>query len=725
MERMNFLTNVVQEEQKKVQPMSPFSTSSKRAVMGYQIATTPPNVKGKKPGILKYKHIHDRFSNLAQSQFQGATLKAPSQISIENQLESPKEPAEPPSPSETPAATKKVAPVRFIVEPEPESHNVVEVAPPITPVRAPRSRYNMQLPIGSMEVLSPLLIGKTSTSISKSLGMSPVRLKRRYTRKEIKKDSQVQKNHLQQALEQEQPVPPYFVNPNGVFRKIWESIRFVLLIYTLLYLPLRMAFTEAQGGMMYTVDKLVDVFFLSDILFTFCMPVSKNYEFIYNRKQIAKEYLLGWFAADFLSIFPFEEILMSAASEAHELHTLSRITKALRLIRLMKLMRLFKAANMKASDNYILIFVESQIGGTGLYTIFPNLIFMTFTIHLLTCIWYYTASVDESNLNWIYLNGFQDRSKPDIYVLGMYLVVQSFTTCGYGDILSVLNIEKVERIFFIFIGTVLYGIFSGRMMAYRVKQMQEEELYILRSQHLDRIDNEYAFSTRVSLWLQQNLKDHKKDVKKRAYDFSNLSPEEIEELDYLKFISKFKDIPLFTRDLIKADFVLELGRLVESKTYEKGDYIYYKGEYATYFYILAQGSVAITMDMLDTIPIYEIKKGYFGEYEIIFPMKRQYNMIAKTDCRVYRLECSNFKRIFLDDPEDLILCFDITRQAEQRVAKIEETKQSFESFLKRQLFWKLEALKSQQGEKNSKRILQQVESKTTSTGNTVVHSNLK
>lgn len=60
-----------------------------------------------------------------------------------------------------------------------------------------------------------------------------------------------------------------------------------------------------------TLNYIIDGFFAIDIFVNFNSAYTdESYETITDRKKIAKEYLASWFLVDFLSIVPFELIVM-------------------------------------------------------------------------------------------------------------------------------------------------------------------------------------------------------------------------------------------------------------------------------------------------------------------------------------------------------------------------------------------------------------------------------
>jgi len=62
-----------------------------------------------------------------------------------------------------------------------------------------------------------------------------------------------------------------------------------------------------------TLDYVVDLLFLLDILVVFNTAYyDEDVDLVDDRKQIAKNYLKGWFTVDLLAIIPFDKIISSA-----------------------------------------------------------------------------------------------------------------------------------------------------------------------------------------------------------------------------------------------------------------------------------------------------------------------------------------------------------------------------------------------------------------------------
>jgi len=87
-----------------------------------------------------------------------------------------------------------------------------------------------------------------------------------------------------------------------------------------------------KGTFSYYFDPMVELFFWLDLCLNFIQGFknSETYENVTDMKEIAKHYFKGWFFIDFVSVFPFEQIIVG----------LGKGTKLFRLFRLPRLLKL-------------------------------------------------------------------------------------------------------------------------------------------------------------------------------------------------------------------------------------------------------------------------------------------------------------------------------------------------------------------------------------------------
>ena len=139
------------------------------------------------------------------------------------------------------------------------------------------------------------------------------------------------------------------IHPLSSFRKWWDLTILALVLWTMIVLPVRLAFFWSQGAantlgrsqeLAWTViDIIIDFFFIADIVANFNTGYLQSLEqvLVVDRKRIAVNYLKGWFFSDLISSVPLDLILLS--SSANSRGQVQRLPKVLRIIRLSKLLR--------------------------------------------------------------------------------------------------------------------------------------------------------------------------------------------------------------------------------------------------------------------------------------------------------------------------------------------------------------------------------------------------
>lgn len=480
-----------------------------------------------------------------------------------------------------------------------------------------------------------------------------------------------------------------FLKPDGVFKNCWETVKFVLLIYQLIYLPFRLAFFSSDGSDSEDVlDIIFDIFLGLDIVITFFTPIFYKYEITYDYKVIAKSYLLGWLLPDFISIFPFNQILQATVTRNKEnWATIAFLFKFFRFIRLVKLVRVVKSIDSsKTSENYIFKAVGAAFAGTPFYNLLPNLCINILFMHLFACFWYSIADANNDNDSWLQINKFQDEPIFDKYILSIYFVIQTFTTTGYGDILSVTKNEIATRIIMMILSVMLYGLFSGQVVNYRTQAMEREEKLALKTQRLDEIRQLYQLDEVLYRHLLEKFQQKKWETKEREHDLSVLAKDERDQLDYQKFVLKFAGIRMFNKNLDLVDFQLRLGRTMKKKVYQPDQIIYSKGEAAVLFYIIAGGTVGVMMEDIAEVPAILIKKGFFGENEILWNSPRKHTIKALTNCLIYYIDSTDFKKIFMADTR---FCAKLRQVSLRREMLIADTYWDICDWIRRKAFWKL------------------------------------
>ena len=100
------------------------------------------------------------------------------------------------------------------------------------------------------------------------------------------------------------------LKPTSKFKAFWSLIIVVLLVYTAIFVPFKIAFIEQDPFALVILEATVDCLFGLDIFINFISAQEdpNTNQLITDHRIIAKNYLKGWFLLDLLACFPFQLI---------------------------------------------------------------------------------------------------------------------------------------------------------------------------------------------------------------------------------------------------------------------------------------------------------------------------------------------------------------------------------------------------------------------------------
>lgn len=95
--------------------------------------------------------------------------------------------------------------------------------------------------------------------------------------------------------------------PEGRFKKIWNIVVLLLLMYTAIYVPFQTSFIDTDSSFMSDIELVIDALFISDVLINFISAYeNESTGFLeIHVVKIAVNYLKSWFLLDILCSIPF------------------------------------------------------------------------------------------------------------------------------------------------------------------------------------------------------------------------------------------------------------------------------------------------------------------------------------------------------------------------------------------------------------------------------------
>ena len=132
------------------------------------------------------------------------------------------------------------------------------------------------------------------------------------------------------------------LHPDCKFRRWWELLSMILIVYSCITIPYRFCFlVEAEGSEVF-VDYFVDGVFMIDGVMTFRLARKVGDLMITSPAKIASLYAQGWLLPDFMSSFPFDAVLGAFSSGDGMDPDTARLLKIIRIFHMVKILRMVR-----------------------------------------------------------------------------------------------------------------------------------------------------------------------------------------------------------------------------------------------------------------------------------------------------------------------------------------------------------------------------------------------
>lgn len=203
-----------------------------------------------------------------------------------------------------------------------------------------------------------------------------------------------EEGHTLRDIYPEAAAKRFLLLPDDSFKIKWEMLIAIVLIFTAITTPYKLAFSSRDDPVWSGINYVIDItFFLDIILCFFSAYEDENEELVHDRCVIASGYLKSWFLVDIISVLPISEVLQTG--DFASLARIARLPKLYRLIRLIKLMRLLKVIKERNSISRYLTEVLKLSIAIERLTFFAFMYLIL--VHITSCFWVIIAQFEESD----------------------------------------------------------------------------------------------------------------------------------------------------------------------------------------------------------------------------------------------------------------------------------------------------------------------------------------
>ena len=426
----------------------------------------------------------------------------------------------------------------------------------------------------------------------------------------------------------------FIILPDSKFKKLWDSLIALVILYSSICTPYKLAFEDSNTNKEDVVDIIVDILLGIDLVLNFFSAYYDSEEnLVKSRKKIIIKYLKGWFIIDFISIFPFFLIINNnKASSITRLSKVSKIPKIYKLLKLTKLLRITKMSKKGNVSSITKVFLEKfKINANVEKLIFFLLTFILLA-HLSTCIWFLVAKLEDLSPDcWVVRLGYIDSSNFQIYILSFYWTLMTVTTVGYGDVSAGTTSERIYNLFIMSFGVLMYSFTIGSLSSILATMDQKNEEMNQKLQILAGIKKEYNLDKdlydKVRKVIKFDLSRNQKDKMEFLQELPNKLRIELSQIMHDKVVQSlnfFKEQP--------NDFFAYVAPLLKPVKFSQNDFLYKIEDVIDEMYFVTKGTIIFCLDKkYDEKEIKEIKKNNnFGEIEMCLNEKLRFNIKVKS-----------------------------------------------------------------------------------------------
>jgi len=399
--------------------------------------------------------------------------------------------------------------------------------------------------------------------------------------------------------------------------------------------------------------------FLCDMLINFNTGLIREDNYIYSRREIAKDYLKGWFWLDMITSIPFDKMITK--TKGFGFSSIAKVLKIFRIARLLKLLRMLHLAKQLSKWG------DTTDSSTARIRLVKFSTAILITGHTCACFWvgianFYRLSESERTYDNFYgynasswVVRFQNTWQKDVfqlYLRAIYFTFTTLTTVGYGDISPVLPLEVIFTIFLLLGGSTMFGFIIGNVASLMTR---EDEHIAMIKDKMATVSN-YMKYRKLPDKLATRIRRHYEYSWKRAQTSKEseilaelphalrtecalfIHGDVIAQVDFLKNLTKN----------VKASLVTRLKPLLAAA----GEEVVTEDLFGNEMYVIWKGKLNIVIDIshfdnkqdASEVSIESLTQGgYFCDYAIIMDQaKHPASVKADANCDLLVLPRQDF-----------------------------------------------------------------------------------
>ena len=453
----------------------------------------------------------------------------------------------------------------------------------------------------------------------------------------------------------------YLLHPDSISKKLWNSLLTLLLIYTALLMPYRLAFEEQVFWDSWAIlDVAIDGAFLLDICINFfSVQVKADGSLEKRHRSIICSYVKGWFVVDLVSSFPITVVDYYTGGDSglpkDKYNSMIRLARLPRLYKLLRIVRILKVLKHYSNSRVFIALQDCLQINSRLWKLVKFLMSVMLCVHIVGCLWFFTARIVDFDVTcWVVRMNALDSSNMHQYLLSIYWAITTAATVGYGDIVPFSQVEVMFAMAWMITGVGFYSYTVGSLSSFLTSVDTRDSVLSMKLAAV----TEFAKETGISSDIRNRLRDA---VKYNSYRMGNVwsdrhslfteLPKSLkQEVVWSVYEGAVKEFAVFS--LFDSSFVSALVPLMVTMRCIEGDYLYHVGDYPDEVFFILNGRVNYVIEPSEISYKSFLRGSYIGEIEILQRVNRINSSLCFGICELLVLSKSDLSRVLADFPAE-------------------------------------------------------------------------
>ena len=471
------------------------------------------------------------------------------------------------------------------------------------------------------------------------------------------------------------------LHPQSGFRRSWNFVVVALLLYTVLVMPFRLAFSDTDNTGWFYTERTVDFLFFLDVMLTCITGVEMDDGSTLMRPAaIFLRYARSWLVLDLLACIPFGLIEEDNTSTGgyYGFIRLVRLPRLYRLLRIARLYRLVMKGKLSETLEHIQDCLEINRGMTK---VFYFAITVLMSIHVSGCLYYYMAKIqDFGPETWVSKSLLVDQPIASQYIAAIYWACYTLTTVGYGELSGWTDLERLYSMVWMCFSVGFYSFTIGSLTSILSHLNSRNNVLTIKLNAADQMVREGRLSTQLKVRLRRAIRINSQraelDTGDKQMMFDSLPKKLRYEVSIAMYEGAAAKIPFFQDR--SPEFISTIIPYLRYMYLDAGDCVYRQGDDSDELYVILRGRITFVIGREVVVFKRMLEGAYFGDVEVILRSKRLCTCCMEYDGELLVMPKPMLKFVAIEFPE---VFQEMEKLARERKQKIMEGMQEVEETL--------------------------------------------